>query len=128
MHSLVRRERKRKTGENRLVFTATNMFLLESNVRFLLLRRHSYTVTETIIRRAKEMHVRLSSPLSNKRKNECRTGFHECLLDFSFASSSSSSSFSSYFSHSHDNGNGLSQCIYTHWKQILTKTTHRMTI
>ncbi len=30
------REEKAKTEENRLVVTATNMLLLESNVRFLL--------------------------------------------------------------------------------------------
>jgi hypothetical protein len=56
------REEKAKTEENRLVVTTANMLLLESNVRFLLLRWLAFlrwhTVTETIIQRAKETHVR----------------------------------------------------------------------
>ncbi len=59
------REEKDETGGNRLVVTATNMLLLDSNAGFLLLPSRSHTVTETIIRLPKEKNV-----LPTKKKLE----------------------------------------------------------
>jgi hypothetical protein len=53
-------EEKKETEENRLVVTAANMLLLDSNAGFPLLHSRSHTVTETIIRRPKEENVRLT--------------------------------------------------------------------
>jgi hypothetical protein len=72
------REEKAKIEENRLVVTAANMMLLESNVRFLLLRwlalalaycyRNDHPTTER------------ERCMPNKRKNEHRTGFRDVFL------------------------------------------------
>jgi hypothetical protein len=73
------REEKAKTEENRLVVTTANMLLLESNVRFLLLRRLAFALAYCY--RNDHPTAEREACMPNKRKNEHRTGFRDVFPD-----------------------------------------------
>ncbi len=72
------REEKAKIEENRLVVTAANMMLLESNVRFLLLRWLALSLAYCY--RNDHPTTEKEGCMPNKRKNEHRTGFRDVFL------------------------------------------------